>query len=58
MFLKKKRNYHETIHNGAIGVKETFWDSAMDTKSRLVGFLKQAKNLVDDLSFRCNAIAC
>jgi len=22
--LKKKRNYHETIYDGAIGVKETF----------------------------------
>jgi len=27
-------------------------------KSRLVGFLKQAKNRVSDWSFRCNAIAC
>jgi len=24
MFLKKKRNYHETIYDGAIGIKETF----------------------------------
>jgi len=23
MFLKKKRNYHETIHYGAVGIKET-----------------------------------
>ena len=23
MFLKKKRNYHKTIHDGAIGIKET-----------------------------------
>jgi len=37
MFLKKKRNYHETINDGAIGIK-----------SRLVGFLKQAKNRVRD----------
>jgi len=48
MFLKKKRNYHETIYNGAIGVKQTFWDSAIDMKSRLVGFLKQGKNRVSD----------
>jgi len=48
MFPKKKRNYHETIYNGAIGIKETFWDSAIDMKSRLVGFLKQAKNRVSD----------
>jgi len=27
-------------------------------KSRLVGFLKQAKNRVSDWSFRWNAIAC
>jgi len=27
-------------------------------KSRLVGFLKQAKNRVSHLSFRRNAIAC
>jgi len=27
-------------------------------KSRLVGFLKQAKNRVSDWSFRRNAIAC
>jgi len=27
-------------------------------KSRLVGFLKQAKNRVSDLSFRHNSIAC
>ena len=58
MFLKKKRNYHETIYNSAIGVKETFWDSAIDMKSRLVGFLKQAKNRVSDWSFRRNTIAC
>jgi len=43
MFLKEKRSYHETIHDGAISVK-----------SRLVGFLKQAKNRVSDcmVSFR------
>jgi len=54
MFPKKK----ETIYNGAIGIKETFWDSAVDTKCRLVGFLKQAKNCVCDWPFRHNAIAC
>jgi len=27
-------------------------------KSRLIGFLKQAKNRVSDWSFRRNAIAC
>jgi len=40
--------YHETIYDGAIGIKETFKDSSMDMKSRLVGFLKQAKNRVID----------
>jgi len=44
MFLKKKRNYRETIYDGAIGIKKTFQDRSMDMKSRLVGFLKQAKN--------------
>jgi len=37
MILKKKRNYHETIHHGAIRMK-----------SLLVSFLKQAKNRVSD----------
>jgi len=23
MYLKKKRNYHETIHDGAVGKKQT-----------------------------------
>jgi len=46
MFLKK--NYLQTIYNGAIGIKETFWDSAINMKSRLVGFLKQARNRVSD----------
>jgi len=45
---QEKRNYHETIYNGATVIKETFWDSAIDMKSRLVGFLKQAKNRVSD----------
>jgi len=48
MFLKKKRNHHENIYNSAIGIKETLWDSAIDMKSRLIGFLKQAKNRVGD----------
>jgi len=34
---RKKRNYHEAIHHGPTGVKQTFWDSAIDMKSRLVG---------------------
>ena len=46
-FLKKKRNYHETIHDGAIGMT-----------SRLVGFLKQARNRVSDGSLWGKAIAC
>ena len=33
MFLKKKCNYHETIHDGAIGIKETIWYSAIGMKS-------------------------
>jgi len=37
MFLKKKRNYHEIIHDDVIGMT-----------SLLVGFLKQAKNRVSD----------
>ena len=49
MFLKKKRNNNETIYDGTIGIKETFWDSFTDMKSRLVGFLKQVKNQVSDL---------
>jgi len=48
MFLKKKRNNHETIYDGAIGIKETFKDSSLDMKSRLVGFLKQVKDRVSD----------
>jgi len=44
---QEKRNYHETIY-GAVDIKETFWDSSIDMKSRLVGFLKQAKNRVSD----------
>jgi len=47
MFLRKKRNYHETIHNGATGMT-----------SRLVGFLKQTRNRVSDWSFWGKAIAC
>jgi len=55
---QENRNYHETIYDGAIGTKETFEDSSMDMKSRLVGSLKQAKNRVIDWYFRRNAIAC
>jgi len=58
MFLEKRRNYHETIYDGAIGIKETFEDSSIDMKSRIVGFSKQAKNLVSDWPLRRNAIAC
>jgi len=47
MFLKKKINCHETIHNGSIGMA-----------SRLVGFLKQVKNRVSDWSLWGKAIAC
>jgi len=36
MFLEKKLNYHETIHDGAIGMKETIQDSALGIKSRFV----------------------
>ena len=35
---KEKRNYHETIYDGAVGIKKTFWDSSIDMKIRLVGF--------------------
>jgi len=42
IFLKKKRNYHESIYDGAIGIKETFWVSSIDMKSGLEDFLKQA----------------
>jgi len=50
MFLYIKTNYHETIHDGAIGIKGTIYDSAIGMKSRLVGhcFLTQAKNHVSD----------
>ena len=55
---QEKINYHETIYDGAMGMKQTFEDSSMDMKSRLVGFLKQAKNRVIDWFFRRNIIAC
>jgi len=42
IFFKKKRNYHESIYDGAIGMKETFWVSFIDMKSGFVDFLKQA----------------
>jgi len=47
MFLKKKWNYHETIHDGAMGMT-----------NRLAGFLNQAKNRVSDCSLWGKAIAC
>jgi len=40
MFLKKKKKLSRTIHDGAIGMA-----------SRLVGFLRQAKNRVSDYLF-------
>ena len=43
---QEKRKYHENIHDGAIGMK-----------SRLVGFLKQAKNCVSDWSLWSKDIA-
>ena len=60
MFLQKKRNYHETIFDDAIGITGTIEDSAIGMKSRFVGhrFLKQAKNRVSDWSFRSKAITC
>ena len=44
---EKKRNYHETIHDGTVGMT-----------SRPAGFLKQAKNRVSDWSLWGKAIAC
>jgi len=38
MLLKKKRSYHETIYDNAIGINETFYDSSIDMKNWLVGF--------------------
>ena len=56
MFLKKKRNYHETIYGGAMDIKKlsriapvfSIQELSIDMKSRLLGFLKQAKNHVSD----------
>jgi len=39
VFFKKKRNYQESIHNGAIGTIETIYDSAVRIKSRFVAHL-------------------
>jgi len=57
MFRHKKRNYHETIHDGAIGI----YGSAVCMESRFVGhrFLKQAKiawviDLIDAMPSRAN----
>jgi len=50
---QEKRNYYETIHDGAIGIKETILNSAIGMESLFVGhcFLKQAKNRVSDWFF-------
>jgi len=50
MFFTIKTNYHETIHNGSIGIKGTIWDSALGMKCQNVGqrFLTLAKNRVND----------
>jgi len=50
MFLNIKTNFHETIHDGAIGMKGTIWNSTIGMKSRFVGhrFLTQGKNGVSD----------
>jgi len=47
---QEKRNYHETTHDGAIGIKEITCDRAIDMKRWFVGhhFFKQAKNRVSD----------
>ena len=60
MFLKKKWNYYETIHDGGIGQKETIYYGAIGKKSLFIGhrFLKHAKNRGRDWSFRNNAITC
>jgi len=34
-FSQEKRNYHETIYDGAMGINETFWDSSTDKKNGL-----------------------
>ena len=47
MFLKIKKNNHEIIRDDDVGMT-----------SRLVGFLKQAKNRVSDWSLWGKAIAC
>jgi len=54
IFLKKKRNCHETIvsyiYDSSMDIKETLRGSSIDIKSWLVleGFLKQVKNRVSD----------
>ena len=50
MFLKKKRNYHETIYGGAMDIKETFQDSSIDMESRLVGLFRRERERVRVLS--------
>jgi len=59
MFLKKRRNYHKTIHGDAIGIKEIIQYSSTRAKSRFVDRrFSQAKNRVSDWSFQNKAIAC
>ena len=45
---EKKKLSRNSLRDGPIGIKETFRDSSIDMKSRIVGFLKQAKNCVSD----------
>ena len=52
MFLKKKENCHETIHDGAIGIKKTILDSAIGMKSRLVYEQKNAAGFANKISWR------
>jgi len=57
MFLKKKRNYHEIIHGGAIGIKNYLGERySHETPVCTRRCLKQAKNRVSGWSFRNNAI--
>jgi len=50
MFLNIKTNYHETIHDVAMGIKGTIQDTAVGMKSWIVGhcILTQAKIRVSD----------
>jgi len=40
---QEKRNYHETMHDGAIGIKENFQDSSIYMKNQLAGFFKTSQ---------------